>query len=212
MSAARRHAVMAMLVVAGTLGSACAPKTVQTEPQSQTLVVLLPDSDTGKPGRIVVSNAAGQTELSKAYTGTRVTSSRRRPPARTLREADVKQQFADAIAAVPPPPLHFTLFFEFDSESLTAESRAMVQDVLKTVKAQPVPDVVVIGHTDTTGTTESNFELGMRRANTVRTMLIDAGLSGSSIDARSHGELELLVPTANGVFEPKNRRVEITVR
>jgi outer membrane protein OmpA-like peptidoglycan-associated protein len=75
-----------------------------------------------------------------------------------------------------------------------------------------VPDVVVIGHTDTTGTTESNFELGMRRATTVRNMLIDAGLSVGAIDTRSHGELELLVPTANGVFEPKNRRVEITVR
>ena len=52
----------------------------------------------------------------------------------------------------------------------------------------------------------------MRCANAVRTLLIDAGLSASAIDARSHGELELLVPTSNDVFEPKNRRVEITVR
>jgi outer membrane protein OmpA-like peptidoglycan-associated protein len=52
----------------------------------------------------------------------------------------------------------------------------------------------------------------MRRANVVRTMLIDAGLSQAAIDASSHGEMELLVPTANDVFEPKNRRVEITVR
>ena len=72
--------------------------------------------------------------------------------------------------------------------------------------------MVVIGHTDTTGSTESNFELGMRRANTVRALLIDAGLNASAIDIRSHGEMELLVTTGNGVFEPKNRRVEITVR
>jgi outer membrane protein OmpA-like peptidoglycan-associated protein len=52
----------------------------------------------------------------------------------------------------------------------------------------------------------------MRRANSVRALLIDAGLNAAAIDARSHGEMELLVPTANGVFEPKNRRVEITVR
>jgi outer membrane protein OmpA-like peptidoglycan-associated protein len=214
MSLSRRRAALATLVVATVLVAGCAPKTARTTdpPQAQVLVVLLPDADTGKVGRVVVSNTAGQTELSKAYTGTRVTSTRRPPPLRTLRESDVKQQFGDIIATVPPAPLHFTLFFEFDSESLTAESRAIVQDVMKTVKAQPVPDVVVIGHTDTTGTTESNFELGMRRATTVRNMLIDAGLSVGAIDTRSHGELELLVPTANGVFEPKNRRVEITVR
>jgi outer membrane protein OmpA-like peptidoglycan-associated protein len=72
--------------------------------------------------------------------------------------------------------------------------------------------VLVVGHTDTTGSTDSNFELALRRANTVRGLLIDAGLAAAAIDVRSHGELELLVKTANGVFEPKNRRVEITVR
>jgi outer membrane protein OmpA-like peptidoglycan-associated protein len=207
----RRRAFMAILAVV-VFVSACAPKTASTDPQAQVLVVLLPDTDTGNVGRVVVSNQAGQTELSTAYASTRVTTTRRTPSARTLKENDVMRQFGDVIATLPPAPLHFMLFFRFDSEELTDESRAVVQDVLKSVKSQPVPDVQVIGHTDTTGTTESNFELGMRRANSVRALLIDAGLSPAAIDARSHGEMELLVPTANGVFEPKNRRVEITVR
>jgi outer membrane protein OmpA-like peptidoglycan-associated protein len=46
----------------------------------------------------------------------------------------------------------------------------------------------------------------------VRALLIKAGLSPSAIDVRSHGEAELLVRTADGVAEAKNRRVEITVR
>ena len=211
MIARRRRAFMAVLAVA-VLVSACAPKTARTDPQAQVLVVLLPDTDTGNVGRIVVSNPAGQTELSTAYASTRVTTNGHQPRARTLKQNDVMRQFGDAIATLPPAPLHFTLFFRFDSEELTDESRAVVQDVLKSVKAQPVPDVQVIGHTDTTGTAESNFELGMRRANSVRAMLIEAGLNSSAIDARSFGEMELLVKTANGVFEPKNRRVEITVR
>ena len=211
MIALRRRAFMAVLAVA-VFVSACAPKTARTDPQAQVLVVLLPDTDTGNVGRIVVSNPAGQTELSTAYASTRVTTNGRQPRARTLKQDDVMRQFGDAIATLPPAPLHFTLFFRFDSEELTDESRAVVQDVLKSVKAQPVPDVQVIGHTDTTGTAESNFELGMRRANSVRAMLIDAGLNPSAIDARSFGEMELLVKTANGVFEPKNRRVDITVR
>jgi outer membrane protein OmpA-like peptidoglycan-associated protein len=211
MIAPRRRAFMAVLAVAG-LVSACAPKTARTDPQAQVLVVLLPDTDTGNVGRIVVSNPAGQTELSTAYASTRVTTNGRQPRARTMKQDDVMRQFADAIGTLPPAPLHFTLFFRFDSEELTDESRAVVQDVIKSVKAQPVPDVQVIGHTDTTGTAESNFELGMRRANSVRAMLVDAGLNPSAIDARSFGEMELLVKTANGVFEPKNRRVDITVR
>jgi outer membrane protein OmpA-like peptidoglycan-associated protein len=207
----RRRGFRALFAVA-MLVSACAPKAGRTDPPAQVLVVLLPDTDTGNVGRAVVSNAAGQTELSTAYSSTRVTTNRRVPPARTLKEDDVKRRFGDVIATLPPAPQHFTLFFRFDSEELTDESRAIVRDVLASVKSQPVPDVLVIGHTDTTGSTDSNFELGMRRANTVRALLVDAGLNATAIDARSHGEMELLVNTANGVFEPKNRRVEITVR
>jgi outer membrane protein OmpA-like peptidoglycan-associated protein len=207
----RRHAVMAALAIAA-LASGCAPKTARTDRDAQVLVVLLPDQENGTAGRVVVSNAAGQTELSTPYSSTRVTTRRVKPPAKTLKEGDVKRLFGEAIATLPPPPMHFTLYFRFDSEELTDESRKIVQDVLQNVKKQPVPDVIVIGHTDTTGSAASNFELGLRRANVVRNLLIDAGLSASAIDASSHGEMELLVPTANDIFEPRNRRVEITVR
>ena len=208
MTASRRPALLVTLAVAAFL-SACAPKTVRNDPQVK--IVLLPDPDTDEVGKVVVSNQAGRTELSNAYSSTRV-STRAKPRARKMKATDVDALFGEAIATLPPPPLHFTLFFRFDSEELTEESRKIVQDVLRSVKAQPVPEVIVIGHTDTTGSDSSNFELGMRRANAVRALLIKAGLSAAAIDARSHGEMELLVQTANGVFEPKNRRVEITVR
>jgi outer membrane protein OmpA-like peptidoglycan-associated protein len=211
MNVARRHAVLAALAVAA-VASGCGPKSVRTDPDAQVLVVLMPDQETGTTGKVVVSNAVGETELSTPYSSTRVTTRRVKPPAKRLKEADVKKLFGEVIATLPPPPQHFTLNFRFDSEELTDESRKLVQDVLQSVKAQPVPDVIVIGHTDTTGSLSSNFELGLRRANAVRSLLIDAGLSPSAIDASSHGELELLVQTANDTFEPKNRRVEITVR
>jgi outer membrane protein OmpA-like peptidoglycan-associated protein len=71
---------------------------------------------------------------------------------------------------------------------------------------------MVVGHTDTTGSRERNFELGMKRANTVRLLLIEIGLDSSAIQLASHGEAEPLVATADDVFEPRNRRVEITIR
>ena len=80
------------------------------------------------------------------------------------------------------------------------------------MRDRPVPDVLVIGHTDTTGSPASNFELGLKRATTVRNILVEAGLDPAFIELISHGEEELLVPTADEVAEPRNRRVEIAVR
>jgi outer membrane protein OmpA-like peptidoglycan-associated protein len=176
------------------------------------LVVLLPDTEDGKVGKIVVSNRAGSRELTSAWASTRVSMNGRPPAIRSLKESEVMRRFGDILATLPPPPRHFTLPFRFDSEELTDEGKRQVQDVLQAVKSYPVPEIVVIGHTDTGGTPQSNIELGFRRANAVRTLLIDAGLNAAAIDVRSHGEAELLVQTSDGVFEPRNRRVEITVR
>jgi outer membrane protein OmpA-like peptidoglycan-associated protein len=208
--ASRVPVLLTMLVVAG-LVSACALRSGAGQRPGQAVVVLLPDPEDGNVGRVVVTNPRGSAELASARTSTRV-SLTRAPRVRTLSESDVNRQFGEILAGLPPPPRHFTLPFRFDSEELTEEGKRLVPDVLQAVTTYPVPEVVVIGHTDTTGTPQSNFELGMRRANTVRTLLVQAGLSESAVDVRSHGEAELLVPTTDGVFEPKNRRVEITVR
>jgi outer membrane protein OmpA-like peptidoglycan-associated protein len=209
-NASRAPVLMAMLVVAG-LVSACAMKSAGRERPGQVLVVLLPDTDTGRVGRVVVSNPEGSTELASAWASTRV-SFTQAPRIRTLRESDVKERFGEVLATLPPAPRHFVLNFQFDSEELTEESRRLLQDVRQAVKSYPDPEIVVIGHTDTTGSRNSNVELGMRRATAVRSLLVQAGISTLSIETRSHGEAELFVRTADNVFEPRNRRVEITVR
>ena len=71
---------------------------------------------------------------------------------------------------------------------------------------------MVIGHTDTTGAGLSNVELGLKRANSVRNLLVEARLNPALIEVTSHGEADLLVPTGDDVAEPRNRRVEITIR
>ena len=114
--------------------------------------------------------------------------------------------------ALPPAPRHFTLYFQFESDELTDESRVVVPEILKTVRERAVPDVAVVGHTDTTGTSRANFELGLKRATTVRNLLVKAGLDASSIEVTSHGEADLLIQTPDETPEPRNRRVEIAVR
>ena len=211
MNIASRVLVLMVTLVTTGLVSACAMRSGGGDRPGQVLVVLLPDSDSGHVGRVVVSNPQGSTELATAGASTRV-SMTEAPQIRTMSESDIKRRFGDIIATLPPAPQHFTLPFQFDSEELTDEGRRLVQEVLKTVKSFPVPDVVVTGHTDTTGNPRTNAELGLRRANVVRSMLVQTGLSTLMIEVRSHGEAELLVPTADNVSEPRNRRVEITVR
>ena len=212
MIGARRLAVL--LTTCSVVGGvACASRTVKSpETPGQALVVLLPDSENGHVGRAIVSNGGGKVELSTARESVLVSSKQILGKATTIGEADVDGIFGEALEALPPPQRHFTLFFEFDSEELTRESRALASEILRAVKDRRVPEVLIVGHTDTTGARGLNFELGLRRANKVRALLRDAGLDSSLIDVVSHGETELLVPTRDGIFEARNRRVEITVR
>jgi len=192
--------------------SACALQRARTpDRERQDLVVLLPDPGTGTVGRANASNAHGTVQLAAAGAAARSTANAA-PEATTLSDADIQRLFGAVLATLPPTPQRFTLFFRFDSEELTDESRRLVQDVLAIVKLRPQPDVVATGHTDTTGSPASNVELGLRRANAVRALLVEAGMAPSSIEVRSHGESELLVPTPDGVFERRNRRVDVSVR
>jgi outer membrane protein OmpA-like peptidoglycan-associated protein len=109
-------------------------------------------------------------------------------------------------------PEAFTLYFRLESDELTDESRALLPGVLKAVAGRPAPEVGVVGHTDTTGDSKSNYALGLDRANRVRTLLIGAGVSEPLIDVSSLGESDLRIRTADNVLEPRNRRVEISVR
>jgi len=71
---------------------------------------------------------------------------------------------------------------------------------------------VVVGHTDTMGDAKTNLALGLKRAISVREILVQAGLAAGTVEVTSHGEADLLVKTANNTPEPRNRRVETTVK
>ncbi len=193
--------------------AACVAKP-QLEPSRspQTLVVLLPDAETNATGRAHVSNPSGTVELATAREATIARSDRRPGPATLLSEEEVERMFGPTLAALPPPARHFTLYFQFESDELTSESRALMREILAAVKNRVLPEVAVVGHTDTMGTAAANLQLGLKRAATVRKLLIDAGLGASLIDVTSHGEGDPLVRTADAIAEPRNRRVEIAVR
>ena len=207
------HVRPAALGLACMLFAGCARVSVE-QPQrpGQDLAVLLPDPGTGAVGRAVVSNAAGAVELAEARAATRVSRDRAPSPVAVLSEAAVQREFGDALASLPPAPETFALFFQFESEELAPASRALLDETLQAVKKRPVSDVLVVGHTDTMGSPASNFHLALRRAQTVRALLLAAGLDERTVAVSSHGEAQPFVPTPDQTNEPRNRRVVITVR
>jgi outer membrane protein OmpA-like peptidoglycan-associated protein len=127
-------------------------------------------------------------------------------------EREVLAFAGPALAALPKPPARFILYFEHDSVDLTPESQALLQKVLERIRARAPVDVSVVGHTDTVGKKEYNYALSLKRAVAVASILRGKGVDPSVLDITSHGKDNPLVPTGDQVSEPRNRRVEITVR
>lgn len=81
------------------------------------------------------------------------------------------------------------------------------ETIVKLFKTYPGSTVRIIGHTDAVDTEEYNEQLGLKRAEAVKSTLTRMGVSADSITTKSRGELELLVQTKKA--EPRNRRVEV---
>ena len=206
------HALtLAVLLAAGCGLRHVAPE-VPTAPPATTLIALLPDPESGVTGHARVRNEFGAANLAMARAATQVKADGPPGAVNAISEADVTRLFGAALAALPPEPRHFTLYFEFESDALTDESSRKVPEILAAVKRLAVPEVVVIGHTDTLGDADANIALGLKRATSVRSVLVDAGIAPALIEVGSHGEADQLVKTRNHRAEPRNRRVEISVR
>jgi outer membrane protein OmpA-like peptidoglycan-associated protein len=195
------------------VSAGCGPKRVTTAPDpSRVDVVLLPDAESTKSSSVNITTAAGSVSLMAPHEST--TAVANRPPTAPVKkdEGEIRREFGAVLSELPEAPRHFNLYFRLDTSELTEESRAVLPDVIRVVAAWKVPEVTVIGHTDTTGSTASNYQLGLERAQAVRELLLEAGLDASMIDVSSHGEADLLQSTPDNTAEPRNRRVEITIR
>ena len=202
-----------LVIAAVSIATACGPKPIISSPErpGRDLIVLLPDSDTKTTGAANVSNPLGAVDLAAERDAALVTPGS--APVLTKLSADeVNRIFGDALSALPPAPRRFTLLFRFESDELTEQSQALIPQVLAAVKEHAVQDVIVVGHTDTMGTQQANYALGLKRAMMVRNILVASGLDGATIDVTSVGELDPLVKTPDDTPEPRNRRVEIAVR
>ena len=106
----------------------------------------------------------------------------------------------------------FLLYFKSGGAVLTAESEAMLTEIQAVIKTRDSNDISVVGHTDRVGAADVNAALSLKRAETVADWLVNGGVNRDIIEITSHGEENPVIPTEDNVAEPKNRRVEVTVR
>jgi outer membrane protein OmpA-like peptidoglycan-associated protein len=175
----------------------------------QGTAVLLP-SPNGRATAVVFTQGQQQAVLDQPYAGARTGWLGPRPFVSS--EADVRQRFGAALDALPLPPAQFTLYFEDGKDEFTEESRPQIDGIFAEIARRPVPDVLVIGHTDRVGSDAYNDALSRQRAEVVRLALMVRGIAPDNVVAIGRGKREPVVMTADGVAEPRNRRVEIQVR
>lgn len=177
-----------------------------------TRVILLPQAD-GRPSAVVVSTASGSGTLSQPYE--RATAAQGAQGAPRLDKVDPAQVLRDnkpLFDLMPPAAQHYTVYFEPGGTQLTASSQIAMNDALQSAQARSGGEIVVTGHTDTTGTGPNNDGLSLKRAEQVRQLFLARGFPPERVIAVGRGERDLAVPTANQVDEPRNRRVVIEVR
>jgi outer membrane protein OmpA-like peptidoglycan-associated protein len=119
----------------------------------------------------------------------------------------------ESVAPAPAPQAAqvrtYLVFFDWDRADLTARARQIVATAAAASTSVPTTRIEVNGYTDLSGTQAYNQKLSIRRAQTVQAELVRDGVASSEISIHGFGESNPLVPTAPGVREPQNRRVEI---
>ncbi len=202
-----RVAVCAALLLAA--GCAAPPPVVKPPEAPRSYLVLLENED-GTTGKVVYTGEqGGPVELDQARQAVALQGSSTRytvDPAQLSRDTDA------ALRAQPKLPKTFQLYFEAGDTRINKASEALLAEVLAEVKSRPAPDISVIGHTDTVGSAASNETLSLRRAEQVSQLLKAAAAAAVNVEVTSHGERNLLVQTPDNTAEPRNRRVEVTVR
>ena len=178
----------------------------QSKPVSYAALLANPDGSTGK---IVIAGKQGEQTLDQPKTAAPLHGAQAPAP---IGDAQLQKDFGAAMAARPLPPERFLLYFESGGAVLTAESSALLPRIVADAARRPGVDVAIIGHSDTVGKAGANAELALRRAQVVADLLKDKGLRATAVTVESHGEANLLVKTPDETPEPRNRRVEVSIR
>ena len=103
----------------------------------------------------------------------------------------------------------YIVFFDWDKSDITAEAATILDSAVSAYGNCARVPVMIAGYADRSGSPSYNQGLSDRRAVNVRGYMTGHGISDGAITTQGFGESNNRVPTADGVRELQNRRVEI---
>jgi len=176
----------------------------------KSLVVL---ADNGKTQN-AVSIQSGEYEAKLDKVGATVSLQKGEKPSdvRMMSKEEMNRRFGDVVKAEPLKAKKIILYLNEYNTDLNDTSKVDMALVIKTIKDRTPCVVDIIGHTDTTGDSDINIKLSLKRANLVKELIKKEGIDVSSFSVKGYGEEELLIPTKDNMKEPKNRNVEVFIK
>jgi outer membrane protein OmpA-like peptidoglycan-associated protein len=103
------------------------------------------------------------------------------------------------------------LLFDFDSDVVKGAAQANLTELAQSLKQYPESDLLIVGHTDATGSDSYNQGLSERRARSARTYLVSQGVATDRVETRGLGESEPVADNASTAGQAQNRRVEVAI-
>lgn len=177
----------------------------------KTTVVLLENNLT--QSAIDISTDTGSVTIDRPYHLTTLKAHNQNPSAvREANPAEIQEQFKTVLEALPSRAAEFLFYFEEGTAELTEESKKQVEHLASAIAKREPCAIDIIGHSDRVGDEEKNYNLALDRAEYVKNYLLNLHVRMERLDVVSYGENSPIVPTEDGVAEPKNRVVEVFVR
>ncbi|MCR8558339.1 OmpA family protein [Mucilaginibacter sp. BJC16-A38] len=103
------------------------------------------------------------------------------------------------------------ILFDVDKTNLKPGAQTSLQQLSQSLKNNPQTNILVVGHTDSTGTAAHNMDLSIRRSVAVKSFLVQQGVNGSRLTTQGKGETEPIAPNSTLDGRAQNRRVEIVI-
>lgn len=103
------------------------------------------------------------------------------------------------------------ILFDVDKSDLKPDAQNSLKQLAVSLQNNPQTNILIIGHTDSTGTVTYNQELSLRRANAVKSFVIEQGVNGVRLSTLGKGESEPIVSNSTAAGRAQNRRVEVVI-
>ena len=177
--------------------------------EKSSLVVLLKNGKT--QNAISVSNDTGSSQLNEVGNSVKLKETAI-SKIEMMSEEEIQHHFSKALMASPKKAISYILYFKSGRMTLTKASQKTLTKALESIKNHTPCVVDIIGHTDTSGSSQGNLRISLQRAQYVKHFIENKNINIHSLIAKGYGEEDLLIHTADNVNEEKNRNVEIFIK